>query len=118
MPQPKVSSGPSRSTTIISRDRSCRFIRMAKYNPAGPPPITFILLIPNIQIDLSNLRQLTNDRLQRFDERRERRVAFEGGRAPAHSIINFLKPRPRLQRFQELEPLRGAQQFDRQDGLY
>src|SRR5215510_5262682 len=49
MPQPKVSSGPSRSTTIISRDRSCRFIRMAKYNPAGPPPITFIFLIPSIQ---------------------------------------------------------------------
>src|SRR5262249_46629706 len=50
MPQPKVSSGPSRSTTRISRDGSCRFMRMAKYNPAGPPPITFIFLISDIKM--------------------------------------------------------------------
>jgi hypothetical protein len=60
MPQPKVSSGPSRSATMISRDGSCRFIKMAKYNPAGPPPITFIFLIPDIQ------KQFGIDRMNRI----------------------------------------------------
>jgi hypothetical protein len=33
---------------------------MAKYNPAGPPPITFIFLIPNIQ------KQSGMDRMNRI----------------------------------------------------
>src|SRR5262245_1205795 len=48
MPQPKVSLGPSRSRTVIACDRSSRFIRSAKYRPAGPPPTTTmrIALLP------------------------------------------------------------------------
>ena len=40
MPQPKVSSGPSRSITVISCAGSCFFIKIAKKRPAGPPPST------------------------------------------------------------------------------
>src|SRR5262245_18906922 len=140
MPQPKVSSGPSRSATMISRDGSCRYIKMAKYNPAGPPPITFIFLVPAIQTQLGlshstpsackrplnkstaclrarycadlvsqNLLQFTNDRLERLYVRRQRRVAFDRGRAQADAIIHVLQLRPGFQGFQELQPLRGAQ---------
>src|SRR5207248_2675631 len=37
-PKPKVSSGRLRSSTVISCAGSVFFMRIAKYNPAGPPP--------------------------------------------------------------------------------
>src|SRR2546430_1502640 len=37
-PKPKVSSGRLRSSTVISCAGSAFFMRIAKYNPAGPPP--------------------------------------------------------------------------------
>src|SRR3972149_5064155 len=44
MPQPKVSSGPSRSKIVIAWAGSSFFMRMAKYRPAGPPPTTGIFM--------------------------------------------------------------------------
>ena len=38
MPQPNVSSGPSRSITVTACDGIRRFMSSAKYSPAGPPP--------------------------------------------------------------------------------
>src|SRR2546430_12057793 len=42
MPQPNVSLGPSRSSTVIACDRSSCFMSSAKSRPAGPPPTTTI----------------------------------------------------------------------------
>ena len=47
-PQPKVSYGLLRSTTVMSCAGSCIFINRPKYRPAGPPPIqTIFMLTPN-----------------------------------------------------------------------
>ena len=43
-PQPKVSSGRLRSTTRTSCAGSRSFIEIAKYSPAGPPPMQTILM--------------------------------------------------------------------------
>src|SRR5690606_29586834 len=43
-PQPKVSSGRLRSYTVMSWVGSCFFIRIAKYRPAGPPPMQTIFM--------------------------------------------------------------------------
>src|SRR5262245_13691300 len=44
MPQPNVSSGPSRSTTVISCEGSRFLSSAANWSPPGPPPriLTFI----------------------------------------------------------------------------
>ena len=41
-PKPKVSSGPLRSMTVTWCRGSARFIKIAKYRPAAPPPIATI----------------------------------------------------------------------------
>src|SRR5690349_17026684 len=46
IPQPNVSFGASRSRTVTSCERSSFFIRIAKYNPDGPPPMMVIFIIP------------------------------------------------------------------------
>src|SRR4030095_343334 len=49
-PQPKVSSGPLRSQTLMSCAESARFIRIAKYNPAGPPPMILIFIYDGLPL--------------------------------------------------------------------
>ncbi len=44
-PQPKVSYGLLRSTTVISCAGSCFFMRSAKYRPEGPPPMHTMFMI-------------------------------------------------------------------------
>ncbi len=54
-PQPKVSYGRLRSTTVMSCDGSCRFISKAKYRPAGPPPIqTIFMKAPRVMLNYIN----------------------------------------------------------------
>src|SRR3954462_3986335 len=44
-PHPKVASGGLRSNTVTSCDAERNRINSAKYKPAGPPPMTLILML-------------------------------------------------------------------------
>src|SRR5262245_20324330 len=51
MPQPNVSPGPSRSTTVIRCAGSTFLRRIAKKSPAGPPPRTLTFMGRSIDDD-------------------------------------------------------------------
>ena len=66
-PQPKVSCGRLRSTTTISWSAWRRFIAIAKYSPAGPPPRQAIRIEPkSFQIELTSRLSLANRRVGRL----------------------------------------------------